>query len=143
MKNRQDDNIKLYNEVLSEKEIITIGLIIRRFEREQITYKQLKQLLADENINLSLRLRDVSNRMMTVIQAEEMKKRFEKEEYDPGDLDGYLISGENYENVLVRYDRAMIDVLAKNGDKDAISTRNILLQWEERNSGPYTRGKQK
>lgn len=143
MKNRQDDNIKLYNEVLSEKEIITIGLIIRRFEREQITYKQLKQLLADENINLSLRLRDVSNRMMTVIQAEEMKKRFEKEEYDPGDLDGYLISGENYENVLVRYDRAMIDVLAKNGDEDAISIRNILLQWEERKISSNSKNKRK
>ena len=45
MSNKKEDDIKLYNEVLSEKEIVTLGLIIRKFEREQISYKQLKQLL--------------------------------------------------------------------------------------------------
>ena len=132
MKNKQEDNIKLYNEVLSEKEIVTIGLIIRRFEREQITYHQLKQLIKEENIELTPRFRDVSKAKMTVMQAEEMKRRFEREEYDPGDVNGYLISGKNYENVLIRYDRPMIEVLAKNGDEDAIITRDFLVDWEEK-----------
>ena len=132
MKNQQEDNIKLYNEVLSEKEIVTIGLIIRKFEREQITYKKLKQLLEGENIKLTPNFRDGSTLKLNKKQHEEMQKRFESEEYDPGDFKGYLISGENYENVLIRYDRPMIEVLAKNGDEDAIRTRNILVQWEER-----------
>lgn len=55
------------------------------------------------------------------------------EQYDAGDFDGYLISGSNYENVVIRYDRMMIEILAKNGDEDAIRTRNILIQWEEKN----------
>ena len=144
MSNKKEDDIKLYNEVLSEKEIVTLGLIIRKFEREQISYKQLKQLLKEQNIELTPRFQDVSIKKMTVRQADEMKIRFEKEEYDPGDFNGYLISGEKYDNVIIRYDRPMIDILAKNGDEDAIRTRNILVQWEERHINTFNKqGKKK
>ena len=95
MKNTNENNIKLYNEILSEEEIVTIGLIIRKFEREQISYHQLKKLLKDQNVELTPRFRDVSNQKMTIMQAKDMKKRFEKEAYDPIDFDGYIISGFN------------------------------------------------
>ena len=38
----------------------------------------------------------------------------------------------------------MIDILAKNGDEDAIRTRNILVQWEERHINTFNKqGKKK
>ena len=143
MKKIAQDNTKLYNEVLPEKEIVALGLIIRKFEREQISYLQLKQLLKEQNVDLTPNLRDISSLKMTVEQYQEMKKRLEKEEFDPADFDGYLISGEKYENVLIRYDRQMIETLAKNGDEDAIRTRKILVQWEEKHRFPSSNKKRK
>ena len=134
MENKEENIIRNYNEVLSENEIVKIGLIIRKFEREQISYKQLNQLLKDENVELTPHFHEFTKFRMSTMEQEEKKKRFETKQYDAGDFDGYLISGNNYKNVLIKYDRQMIDILAKNGDEDAIRTRNILVKWEERSA---------
>lgn len=143
MENKEGNIIKNYKEVLSEKEIVTIGLIIRKFEREQISYQQLKQLLKDENIELTPHFHKFTKFRMSTMEQEEMKKRFETKQYDAGDFDGYLISGNNYKNVLIKYDRQMIDTLAKNGDEDAIRTRNILVKWEKKNKDLSIKGRKK
>jgi len=126
--------IKYYDKVLSKLDIISIGLIIRKYEKGIITYQEMKNQLQSKNITLKPVVIDFSTVKVTIKAAEELKKRISTENYIPSDLNGYLISGVNYQDVLVRYDRAMIEALAEYGDEDSKKALESLVKWEESHS---------
>lgn len=131
MKFNKKNQFIYYGDVLSKLDIITIGLYIVKYEQKQITYKELKQALILKNIELKPYLHDISTRLMTINQYKELKDKFENEEYDPTHLNGYIISSENYKNVLIRYDRHMIRVLAEYGEEYSKQALERLIEWEK------------
>ena len=76
--------------------------------------------------------------MMSIQQYEELKTKFKNEEYELEHLNAYIISSEHYNNVLIRYDRPMINVLAEYGEEYSKKVLEGLLAWEKRN-GAKTR----
>ena len=134
MKKKKDEFI-YYKDVLSKLDIITIGLCIIKYEQKQITYKELKEILKQKNIELKPYLHDFSKRMMSILEYEELKVKFKNEEYEPQHLNAYIISSELYNNVLIRYDRPMINVLAEYGEEYSKKILEGLLSWEKRNGG--------
>lgn len=138
MKSNNKNEIVYYKDVLSKLDIITIGLCIVKYEQKSITYKELKETLKQKNIELKPYLHDFSKRMMSIQQYEELKTKFKNEEYEPEHLNAYIISSEHYNNVLIRYDRPMINVLAEYGEEYSKKVLEGLLAWEKRN-GAKTR----
>lgn len=130
MKSNDKNQFIYYGDILSNLDIITIGLYIVKYEQRQITYKELKDALAVRDIEVKPYLYDISTHMMTKCQYEELKIKFNKEEYEPENLNGYIISSENYKNVLIRYDRKMINVLAEYGDEYSKKVLESLTRWE-------------
>ena len=130
MKSNKKNEFIYYEDVLSKLDIITIGLCIVKYEQKQITYKELKDTLKQKNIELKPYLYDFSTRMMTVEKYEELKTKFKNEEYETEHLRGYIISSERYNNVLIWYDRTMINVLAEYGDEYSKKVFEGITRWE-------------
>ena len=131
MKSNNKNEIVYYKDVLSKLDIITIGLCIVKYEQKLITYKELKETLKQKNIELKPYLHDFSKRMMSIQQYEELKTKFKNEEYEPEHLNAYIISSEHYNNVLIRYDRPMINVLAEYGEEYSKKVLERLIEWEK------------
>ena len=131
MKSNKKNEFIYYEDVLSKLDIITIGLCIVKYEQKQITYKELKDALKQKNIELKPYLYDFSTHMMTKHQYQELKNKFANKEYEKEHLNGYIISSEHYKNVLIRYDRTMIDILAEYGEEYSKKVLEGILQWEK------------
>lgn len=132
MKSNKKNEFMYYGDVLSKLDIITIGLCIVKYEQRQISYKELKESLKLKNIELKPYLYDISTKMMTKQQYQELKNKFANEEYDPEYLNGYIISCVHYKDVLVHYDRTMINVLSEYGDEYSKKVLDGILEWEKR-----------
>jgi len=131
MKSNKKNQFIYYGDVLSKLDIITIGLYIVKYEQRQITYKELKKVLKSKNIELKPYLYYISTKKMTKQQYQELKNKFVNEEYDPVYLNGYIISGMHYKDVLVRYDRTMINILAEYGEEYSKKVLERLIEWEK------------
>ncbi len=83
---------------------------------------------------ICLNLRDFSCDKLTLKMADELKARLAAGKFIPGDILSYTISSERYQNVLVRYDRKMIEVLARSGDEEALETLDNITRWERAHS---------
>lgn len=132
MKSNRKNEFMYYGNVISKLDIITIGLCIVKYEQRQITYRELKKALKSKNIELKPYLHDIPTKKMTKQQYQELKNKFANEEYDPEYLKGYIISGKYYKDVLVRYDRTMINVLSEYGDEYSKKVLDGILEWEKR-----------
>lgn len=130
MKNK-NNILYYYGDILSKSEIVSMGIIIRKFENGQISYKTLKILLQKQGIMLKPRLNDFSTKDLTRKTADKLKIRLFNENFLPSDLSGYIILNENYQNVIVWYDKFMMECLAEYGDKVAQKTLESLVQKEE------------
>ena len=69
--------------------------------------------------------------MMSIQKYEELKNKFEKEEYEPEHLAAFILSSAYYKNVLVRYDRLMIENLVEYGEEYSKQILKNLLEYEE------------
>lgn len=130
MKSNKKNQFIYYGDVLSKFDIITIGLCIVKYKQKQMAYKELKEVLKSRNIELKPYLYDFTKYMMTKHQYQELKNKFANEEYEPCHLNGYIISSKNYKNVLIRYDRPMINVLAEYGDEYSKMVLEAIIRWE-------------
>lgn len=129
-KNKQE--VVHYWDVLNEQQLKTIGFAIKDFEKGKITYQKLKEIMKFNcGIELKPWVRDFSTVKMTIQDAEKVKERIKTENFIAKDLEAYYISGYNFQNVVLRNDRKMIEVLAKNGDEEAQATLDyIWRRWE-------------
>lgn len=125
-----DKNVKCYEEILTDEEIVDISKIIREFEKGKITYLEVQDLFSNMNIKLVPNIIDPTN-FKTIRQVEELKSRIENKTLQSKDINGYVISSERFQNVLFRYDRPAIEKLAESGDEEAIKTLKGLKEWEE------------
>lgn len=130
MKSNNKNQFIYYGDILSKLDIITIGLCIVKYEQKQMTYKKLKEVFKSRNIELKPYLYDFTTHKMTKRQYQELKNKFTNEEYEPCHLNGYIISSKNYKNVLIRYDRTMINVLAQYGDEYSKNVLEAITRWE-------------
>lgn len=129
-----EKEIKTYEDVLSKQEIITIGLLIRLFEDEKISYQELKKSLNNKGIELQPFMHDFSTTKMTIKTAEKLYERTINETFIPTDLRGYIISSNTYANILISYDRTMIELLAEYGDEHSKKVLKSIIKWEIANT---------
>lgn len=131
-KKKNKEQVVHYWDVLNEEQLKIIGFALKDFEKGKITYQKLKEIMKFNcGIELKPLVWDFSTVKMTVQDAEKLKERIKSENFIAKDLKAYYISGHNFQNVVLRKDRKMIEVLAKNGDEEARETLDyIWRRWE-------------
>lgn len=122
-----EQEYEYYGNVLTNEESADIGEFIVNFEFEDATYQELKQELASRNITLKPYVRDFSCDK----NQQEIKERVASETFIPSDLLGYIISSNTYQNILVKIDRHMINVLAEYQKPLAVGTQKKLRVVEK------------
>lgn len=124
-----NNSIRRYDEILTDDEIVSISKVVRDFEHGIITYKDVEHLFEERNIAMVPKLIDAS-KLKTIKQVSELRDRVSNNELVSGDIDGYIISNDRYQDVIFRYDRYAIEKLAELGDEKAKQTLEALKSWE-------------
>ena len=104
-----------YEDALTDNEIFTYAKLIDQFEKGESDYSALKSDFLLQGVNLEAIPVDISNKMMTVNDAEDYKKRVSEQKYISDDISGYLLNAEDYKNVIFYMDYKAIEVLANHG----------------------------
>ncbi len=132
------DKKEVYSEILSSDEIIRLGLILKKFENGMYDYKTLVHNMNEIGINIFPITIDLS-KIVRIKDAKEAKTRFESLQFRPDDIRYFVISSSTYSNVIIRYDRTMIEALANYGDLDSQKTLIGILEYQcSQLSGPLT-----
>ena len=119
-------------EVLSEEESAKIGLLIRKFDKGEITFPQFVDILKGAGISVKPWLNEeLGHIKRTIAMAKEYEERKAKNEFLPNDIHGYYISSKNYENVYITYDISIIKILANQGDIEARKHLDSIVEWQE------------
>jgi len=119
-----------YEGFLSREECARVGLVISKFERVEISYDNLKEELSSIGIEL-VPLLKTARCFYTVNQVMKYNNHPINENIYSINLDGYILSSVRYQNVLVRYDRYMLECMAEYGDERSIKVLNELDKLEE------------
>ncbi len=115
--------------LFDDDDAISIAKIIREFEDEHINYIEMEKQLKQLNFSMIPSLKD-SSKFKLRKQVEDFKTRIQTKTLLPEDVNGFFISNEKYDNLLFRYDRYIIELLANHGDAKAIEELNRLREWE-------------
>lgn len=129
-----------YGVILSKKEIVNVGLVISSFENGKISYRKLEEEFSQLGINVIPLLKGCRN-AKKIWQVEYFNKLNSSKILTPRDIDGYILSFDEYKNILVRYDRYMLENLYEFGDENAIRLLDKLTSLEE--TKVYTKVKKK
>ena len=91
-------------------------------------------MFSNYGISVELILNDFSKRMMTISQAEELKKRITEKQYIYSDIDRYILNSNDFKNVIFCIDYKAIEVLANSGIPEYQETMMSILKTMLRHS---------
>ena len=129
-------NIKYvkYDEALTDNEILLYAQIINQFKKGVIDFQTLKCLFLDNGVNIELDLNDFSKRMMTISEADVIKKRLSEQKYLYSDINYFILNSNEFKNVLFCIDYKAIELLASHGDLEYQETMISILMTQLKNS---------
>lgn len=135
--------MKMYDEILSNDDIVKLGLIIKNFEKGFYDYKTLVYNMKEMGVDIFPVTIDLSKKKMTIKDEDEIKTRFERQQFKPDDIRYFVISSSTYSNIIIRYDISMIRVLAHYGDLDSQKHLLSVLEYQCRLLGAPSTKKQR
>lgn len=118
-----------YGDVLSPEEIQIIGRILGNYCDYAISFTEFQERLKSFGIDVKPNLIDKS-KIRTAKQLDEFNNRVDKNAILPTDTVSFTLSSDKYNNVILSYDRLMLETLAEIGDPVASETLNRLVMWE-------------
>lgn len=102
-----------YENILTDKEILEYALLINNFKHERINFSNLRNIFwAQHKINLQIMPIDISHRKL--LPKEEITRRI-NENYNYNDIKAYVLSSDEFQNVVFYMDRKAIELLANAG----------------------------
>ena len=106
-----------YDAALTDKEILSYALIIDRFKRGEINYKELEKLFGGLGLAVEPVLYDYTKRMISIREANIIEERHLSKNYLPADIRGYILNSYDRSiiDVMFMMDRKVIEVLADYG----------------------------
>ena len=127
------EHSRYYGDILSPEEIQIIGRVLGNFCDYAISFTEFQERLKAYGITVTANLIDKS-RLKTQKQREEFNERVENNLILPTDTISFTLSSNKYNNVVLSYDRLMLETLAQIGDPVAKETLNRLIAWEDSHS---------
>ena len=115
--NKMKKDIKYirYEEALTDNEILLYAQIISQFKKGEIDFQTLKNLFLYKGVNVEPVLIDFSKKMMTVSEADVIKKRISEQKYLYSDINHFILNSNDFKNVIFHLDYKAIELLANYG----------------------------
>lgn len=123
-----------YGELLSNEEIVEIGLILTEFNLGNITYLEFKDRMSAIGYTVNAQPID-SSKLKLLKDAQTLEEKIKNNTIEARDVHRYFASSEKTGDIFFVYDRLMIDRLAEYGEEHAIEVREHLLVTERRLGG--------
>ena len=118
-----------YAEVLTEDQIVSIGLIVKEFALNRISYQTLIEQINALNVFVTPVAKTLSSSDVSEEEKNETYIRYTNNEYKGDDIKYYILSTFNHPKIVFQIDDFLIETLAKAGDIDAQATlKNDLLR---------------
>lgn len=125
----EKNKYRYYADILCEQDIFLFGTIISDFENGFLDYKALKSRFAKLGVDVHPNI-DISNRMMTLVQAKKLRDRFNEQNYFPEDIKSYTLNSNYFNDVVIFSDMTMLTVLANNGNIKSKIRLKEILEWQ-------------
>ena len=123
-----------YGDILDDKDILNIGLLLSEFKDGKITYADFQYRMRNYGLELSVKLID-SSRIKLLRAYNEFNERVANNTILDKDVDKFIVEDKNGLKFQFSYDRKMIEVLADAGDAHAIDILESLRRVEQKYSG--------
>jgi hypothetical protein len=123
-----------YGDILDDKDILNIGLLLSEFKDGKITYADFQYRMRNYGLELSVKLID-SSRIKLLRAYNEFNERVANNTILDKDIDKFIVEDKNGLKFQFSYDRKMIEVLADAGDAHAIDILESLRRVEQKYSG--------
>ena len=123
-----------YGDILDDKDILNIGLLLSEFKDGKITYADFQYRMRNYGLELSVKLID-SSRIKLLRAYNEFNERVSNNTILDKDVDKFIVEDKNGLKFQFSYDRKMIEVLADAGDAHAIDILESLRRVEQKYSG--------
>lgn len=123
-----------YGDILDDKDILNIGLLLSEFKDGKITYADFQYRMRNYGLELSVKLID-SSRIKLLRAYNEFNERVANNTILDKDVDKFIVEDKNGLKFQFSYDRKMIEVLADAGDVHAIDILESLRRVEQKYSG--------
>lgn len=104
-----------YENILTDKEILEYALLINNFKHERINFSNLKNIFwAQHKITLQILTSFNLSIRKTLLKKEEVI-RYLNDDYNYNDIKAYVLSSDEFQNVVFYMDRKAIELLANAG----------------------------
>ena len=131
---KKNTNYIGYQKALTDNEILLYSQIIAQFKNGEIDFTNLKSIFLNYGITIEAILNDFSKRMMTITEADTIKKRISEKNYLYGDINYFVLNSSEFKNVIFRMDYKAIEVLANYGMPEYQEIMISILMTQLRHS---------
>lgn len=131
---KKNINYTGYEKALTDNEILLYSQMITRFKNGEIDFTDLKSMFLNYGIMIEAVPNDFSKKMMTITEADAIKKRISEQNYLYDDINYFILNGDEFKNVVFRIDYKAIEVLAKYGITEYQETMISLLMTQLKHS---------
>ena len=104
-----------YDEALTDNEILTYSQIINQFRNGEIDFSDLKKIFLSYGVDINPVAKDISNKFMTISEANSIKKRISEQKYLYNDINYFILNSNNFKNIVFVIDYKAIELLANHG----------------------------
>ena len=123
-----------YEEALTDNEILLYAQIINQFEKGEIDFQTLKSLFLNNGVNIEPVPNDFSKKMMTISEADVIKKRISEQKYLYSDINYFILNSNEFKNVVFHMDYKAIELLANYGVPEYQETMISILMTQLKHS---------
>lgn len=116
-----------YGDILTDKEILVYARILDAFAKKRINYQSLEKLFAENGVNVRPLLYDNSI-YLTMADYNAAHERFARKEYVYSDIRSFILSNNEFQNIMFGLDYKSVEVLANSGDLEYKECLRIILK---------------
>ena len=106
---KKDIKYVRYEEALTDNEILLYAQIINQFKKGEIDFQTLKSLFLNNGVNIEPVPNDFSKKMMTISEADVIKKRISEQKYLYSDINYFILNSNEFKNVVFHMDYKAIE----------------------------------
>lgn len=123
-----------YDEALTDNEILLYSQIIIQFENGEIDFQTLKNMFMNYGVTVEPMINDFSKHMMTISEADIIKKRISEQKYLYSDVNYFILNSKEFKDVAFCIDYKAIELLANSGIPEYQETMISILKTQLRHS---------
>lgn len=131
---KKNINYIRYEKALTDNEILLYSQMIAQFKTGEIDFTSLKRMFLNYGITIKAIPNDFSEKMLTITEADIIKKRISEQNYLYGDINYFVLNSSEFKNIVFRIDYKAIEILANYGIPEYQETLISILMTQLKNS---------